>query len=308
MQTIKGLSELEFSLSKCVLTIGNFDGLHIGHRALISQLIETAKNLKIPSVVLTFEPHPSRILRPQEPVPLLFSPADLQEQLKKMGVDILISEPFTRDFSLMSAEQFLGERIVPKLHPQKLVVGYDFALGRERSGSFETLERLSKKMNFHAAKMSAVVSGGEIVSSSLIRKIISSGGLARAQELLSRPYYLEGLVVQGDGRGEKLGFPTANLDLKSEVLPPTGVYITNTVCEDGVYPSVTNFGYRPTFYDNKRLLAETHVLNIRPNLYGQNIRLELLTCLRPELKFKSAHELILQIKQDVIDAKKYFGI
>lgn len=317
MRTFKGLSEFQASFftgsasspwAGCVLTIGNFDGLHVGHRTLISQLTETAKKLKIQSVVLTFDPHPSRILRPQNPASQLFTQEDLQEQLKIMGVDYLVVEPFTRDFSLLSAEQFLGEFIVPLLKPQKIIVGHDFALGRERSGSLEVLSGLAQKMKFQLLKMAPVFFDEKIISSSLIRQIIRRGDVVSANKMLGRPYYLAGEVVHGDGRGGKLGFPTANLELTSEVVPALGVYITRAIFGQRTYPSVTNVGHRPTFYGEQKLSVETHVLTGSPDLYNQNLRLELLTGLRSELKFQSTHELISQITQDVADAKKYFGI
>jgi riboflavin kinase / FMN adenylyltransferase len=260
-------------------------------------------------VVLTFFPHPSKILRPLEPVPRLFSLKNLEHELRQLGVDVLIAEPFTFNFAAVTAEKFISEYVVPHLHPKEVIVGYDFAFGSGREGTFSILESLGSKNSFTVKRVEPVSLGGEIVSSTLIRKYLAEGELDKAAALLGRTYSIDGYVVSGEGRGSQIGFATANIHADTEVLPATGVYITRLQIDGVTLPSVTNIGHKPTFHEKFELTIESHILNnFNANIYSKNIKLEFLRRLRPELKFPSRYELMKQIELDVAETKKYFGL
>ncbi|OFZ12513.1 MAG: riboflavin biosynthesis protein RibF [Bdellovibrionales bacterium RBG_16_40_8] len=308
MQISHGLKSMSTLKSGCVLTIGNFDGVHLGHRTIISQLLERSRQFKVPGVVMTFDPHPSMVLRPQNPTKRLFSLLDLKEQLSELEVSELIIEPFTFEFSQISAQDFISRLIVPILHPLDILIGYDFVFGRNREGSLSVLMELAKKYSFNIEQVAPINYNNEVVSSTRIRKLIESGDVSQARDLLGRPYYIEGEVVRGEGRGEKLGYATANINFSSEVLPALGVYITEFQIAGKKLASVTNIGRKPTFHENYDITVETHVINAHENFYGRNIRVDFLKRLRAELKFNSSYELIEQIDKDVLEAKKYFSI
>lgn len=308
MRIVNGLNQFGRGMSASAVTIGNFDGLHLGHRKLVGQLVETAKKYSVPSVVITFSPHPSHILRPTEPTPQMFDVKDLEIELQRMGVDILIVEPFTYEFSQLTAEQFIADSIYKILRPKEIIVGYDFSFGKARSGTFTLLQQMAEQYQFRVKQIAPELFDGEIVSSSLIRKLITHGQIERATAMLGREFYISGHVVHGDGRGHKLGFATANIETAAQVLPDLGVYLTWFKCGSQQLASITNLGVRPTFYENKKLTIETHLLQGAADLYGQKVQLAFIKPVRAELKFSSAHELIKQIEQDVLVAKKFFGI
>lgn len=305
---MRGLAELSNPYSCTVLTIGNFDGVHLGHRKLISQLVDKSREFGIPSVLMSFFPHPSKILRPDKSSPRLFSTEDLEAELRALHVNVLIIEPFNYELSQLSAEEFLTRRIIPALNPREIVIGYDFAFGRERGGSAPALRELGKKFKFALTQLDPVLDKGEIVSSSLIRNSLACGDVVRVSELLQRLFYVSGQVEKGDGRGESLGFPTANLKIDGELIPAEGVYMTYFHAEGDTFPSVTNIGRKPTFHSEHDITVETHVLGQHKNFYAKRARVEFLKRVRSELKFSSARELIVQISHDVNEAKKYFGL
>ncbi|MCB0349771.1 MAG: bifunctional riboflavin kinase/FAD synthetase [Bdellovibrionales bacterium] len=308
MKVVQGISEIKYPLKGSVLTIGNFDGVHIGHQQLIAQVVEKAKKNGLCSVIITFAPHPSKVLRPESPVAQLFPVEDMAKQMEKMGVDVLIVEPFDLKFSQLSAAEFIGQRVTPVLCPKEIIVGYDFAFGRGREGSFDNLLSLSKKYSFDLSRLDPVTLNGEIVSSSRVRELLKQGDVDQVSMLLGRPFYLSGIIERGEGRGEKLGFPTANLNTQFEVLPAIGVYITYFIVDDEYLPSLTNVGRKPTFHDSHEISIETFVLDKGRSFYGESSRIQFLSRIRPELKFSSARELICQIDKDVNVAKKYFGL
>ena len=307
MQIEKGLRGLSPLKSGCVLTIGNFDGVHLGHREIISQLVERSKQLGVPGVVLTFNPHPSQVLRPKNPARRLFSIKDLEIQLCQLAVDQLIIEPFTVEFSQISAEDFISQLVVPVLHPRHIIIGHDFVFGHAQEGTLPVLSELAKRHNFLIEQVAPVMRNGEFVSSTRIRKLIESGDVTQAKELLGRPFYIEGEVVLGEGRGKKLGYATANTHFVSEILPADGVYVTEFCVGERKLESVTNIGHKPTFHENYKFTVETHVLNSQELFYSQSVRISFLRRLRPELKFSSPCELIIQIEKDVLETKKYFS-
>ena len=238
----------EFTTS--VLTIGNFDGLHLGHRSLIGSLVETAKRLNVPAVVCTFRPHPRAVLYPETPTHRLFDYRDQCEMMQNLGVDFLIEEKFTKDFSLMSREEFLDFYIIRHFKPVHIVVGYDFSFGKNRTGDHHFLIEYCRNKNIQLTIQPALEKNNQVISSSAIRKFLEQGDLSKVEEFLGRRYYLRGPVRIGYQRGREIGVPTANISPEVEIAPRKGVYFTSVHWKDQIFPAITNIGYNPTFQDN----------------------------------------------------------
>jgi riboflavin kinase / FMN adenylyltransferase len=305
MKVINGLASHTRQPTPVILTIGNFDGLHVGHRALVSQVIESARKTGALSTVISFDPHPTQVLRPESPSPRLFSVNDLIEQLRQMNLDQIVIEPFTRELSKFSAQDFI-KYLTDHLLITKLCVGHDFKFGHDREGSSSKLKELAEKFGFELSEVAPFALQNEIVSSSLIRKSLTSGDVELAARFLARPYYVEGEVVSGDGRGQQLGFATANLACVSEIVPASGVYITSFEVHGQKMNSISNLGYKPTFHANGPLTIETHVLDQNEQFVGQKVRVEFLKRLRSEIKFTSPQALIEQIRSDIAQTRKFF--
>jgi len=281
-----------------LLTIGVFDGVHLGHKYLISQLKELALKQELLSGVVTFRQHPQEVLFPQTKLPFLTNITQRVNLLKNEGVDAVIPLSFTPELARLSAQQFL--KLLQKyLRMLGVVIGPDFALGRNREGNTETLRRLGKEMGLGVTVVPPLIIDGEVVSSTAIRKALAQGDMEQVQQLVGRPFRLQGRVVTGAGRGLKLGFPTANLEIEAEqALPPDGVYVSQARINNRSYPSVTNIGKRPTFNNGERLV-EVYLLDYDSELYGRELEIDLVERLRGEKKFENAEELRKQIAQDV---------
>jgi riboflavin kinase/FMN adenylyltransferase len=281
-----------------LLTIGVFDGVHLGHKYLISKLKELALKQKLLSGVVTFRQHPQQVLSPYAELPFLTNITRRVNLLKEEGVDAVIPLSFTPQLARLSAGEFLG-LLKKHLRMRGLVIGPDFALGRNREGNADALSQLGKKMGFSVTAVPPLIIEGEVVSSTAIRKALAQGDMEEVRKLAGRPFRLEGHVVTGSGRGLMLGFPTANLQIGAEqALPPDGVYISQAHLDKKSYPSVTNIGKRPTFSNGERLV-EVYILDYDGELYGRELKVDLVEKLRGEKKFKSAEELRQQIVQDV---------
>lgn len=291
-----------------ILTIGNFDGVHLGHQALLSRVFEYAKETGNKSLVVTFDPHPLQVLRPETKIYRLFDREDQIQQFKKLELDYLLIQPFSRDLSQLSPEQFVKEILLEALNVKGIIVGYDFSFGAHRAGNIQTLNELSKKYHFHSEAVNPLTIDGEIVSSSLIRDSIAQGKMEKAAQRLGRNYYLKGLVEKGDARGKKIGFPTANLHHVGLFLPRKGVYVTRTLIGNKYWPSITNVGTNPTFTKTNITHVETHIFDFDKNIYGEEIQVELCQWIRDENKFNSKEELQLQIQKDILLAKEYHKI
>jgi riboflavin kinase/FMN adenylyltransferase len=296
--------QLELELSEfgakrdTLLTIGVFDGVHPGHRHLLAHLTRLARRLGLASMVLTFRRHPQEVLQPHLSLPLLTSFEQRVELLKKEGVDEVIGLTFTPRLAQFSPEEFLG-LLKKYLRMRGLVVGPDFALGRNREGDVATLTQLGKALGFSVTVVPPFLTDGEVVSSTAIREALAEGDMKRVQKLLGRPFSLKGEVVAGDGRGAKLGFPTANVNTEAELaMPPEGVYVSRAHIEDQSYPAMTNIGVHPTFGGSQRLV-EVHIIDYDGDLYGQEISIDLINRLRDEKKFKSPEALQKQMAEDV---------
>ncbi len=292
-----------------VLTIGSFDGVHLGHQKLLKILVKTAQENNTVSIACTFKPHPRTILKPNEPHHRLFDYKDQFEMMSKIGVSYLVEEKFSKDFSLMSAEQFLSSYVEKIFNPVHIVVGYDFSFGKSRDGNIEFLKNYCQKKGIGLTVVGACEINGQIVSSSQIRNFLEHGELSKAEEFLGRPYYLRGPVRVGFKRGRSIGTPTANISPEIEFVPRKGVYFTWAYLGEKKYPSITNIGFNPTFENSDSYLkVETHIFNFDQDIYGEHLKIELIKFLRDEIKFNSTDALIQQISNDINAAKKHFGI
>lgn len=289
-----------------VLTIGNFDGVHLGHRQLLGALVSRAKELGRPAAVYTFEPAPRRVLQPKSCPPRILSIARKLELLEELGVEHVILEAFTLELGSQSAAWFADEVIGRRLHPAEMVVGYDFRYGHKRSGDVNTLRAHFPELPVHAV---TALTGAEerIVSSSAIREAVAEGQVARAAEFLGRPYRLSGQVIPGDARGRTLGFPTANVVPEQELTPALGVYAVRAgVTGQPKQAAVANLGVRPTF-DRQGVVLEVHVLDGSPELYGAQLEVDLVAHIRREQRFADAQALKAQIAQDITTARQRLG-
>lgn len=288
------------------VTIGNFDGVHLGHQALLKQLLLAARKIGGISVVVTFDPHPQTLFR-TDPMNLLFDQNDQADQMRKLGIDILVIEPFTRAFSELSPNDFFHSWFLAHFNPKFIVVGSDFGFGFRKSGTIDLLSHLANSRGINVEVVLPILINGTRVSSNEIRRYLLEGKVGPAREFLGRPFYLRGLVVRGDGRGTQLGIPTANISRTTPFLPKAGVYATWTQIDGVFYESVTNIGRAPTFINNpiQDSRIETHILNFSGDLYGQSITLHFGEFLREEQKFSSSEELVHQIRNDICSAEQF---
>lgn len=287
-------------------TIGSYDGVHLGHQAIIRRLVSGARKAGMPSVVVTFHPHPAVILGKIKHVNYLTTPDERADLLGELGVDVVLTLPFTRQIADLSAEEFM-QLLSAHLGIRHLCVGYDFALGRGREGNVARLRELGRQMNYDLVVIDPVENGsGAPVSSSLIRRLISEKQMAEAAALLGRYYRTAGTVVHGDGRGKRLGFPTANLKIWSErLMPANGIYATWTWIDGVRHESVSSLGVRPTFANQSPTpLLEVYIMDWNSDIYGKEIQVEFVQFLRPEERFPSADALIVQIQADIRAARE----
>lgn len=289
-----------------VLTLGVFDGLHLGHQLIIRTVVDRAKAIGAVPTVITFDPHPRAVLHPASSPPLLQTLDQKVEAFGVLGIEQTIVIRFTEDFSLIPAQEFLRDTVKERLHAQEVYLGRGFAFGHNREGNIDLLKRVSQELGFAAAEVPEVRFRGQRVSSSRIRKLLVEGKVNLARRMLGRPYGVEGMVERGSERGHQLGFPTANLHPKNRVIPRNGVYITGTLVEGVWRRSVTNIGVRPTFGVEKEPSLETFVINWSGDLYGDVVRIRFLYRLRDEKRFTSVEQLKSQITRDVTRAESYF--
>ncbi len=290
----------EVTLQDSWLTIGVFDGVHRGHQEIIRNLTAGAHGNGALAVVLTFWPHPAIVLGKRDDLKCLTTPEERAGLLGDLGVDVVVTQPFTRDFAALPAQDFI-RLISGRLGLRSLWMGYDFALGRGREGTPERLAALGKEFGYDVRMLPAVQNGGHTLSSSLIRQRIAAGQVEVAAQSLGRPYALNGPVVHGDGRGRKINVPTANIDYPNDtVIPANGVYAAWAWVGGERIPAATNIGVNPTFTPDKQTPnVEAHLLGFDRDLYGQDVKLEFVQRLRDELKFASVEALLEQIHADI---------
>jgi len=290
-----------------VLTIGNYDGIHIGHREIIKRVKDRANAIKGTSMLMTFEPHPMSVLRPNKFIGAI-TPVYMKKRLiEESGIDVMIIVPFNEEFRNISADTFVKEILVQKIGIKELIVGYDFKFGKDGFGNTMLLQYLSENYGFSFHVVEAITIKGEKIGSNRIRRMIQRGEMERVKNFLGRPFMIDGEVKKGVGRGKNMGFPTINISTTFSLLPKKGVYVTETEVEKVRLPSVTNIGYKPTFNEN-RLSIETYILDFSEELYSRHVNIIFHERIRDEKKFRGIDALRKRIAMDVEIARKYFGI
>jgi riboflavin kinase / FMN adenylyltransferase len=288
------------------LTLGVFDGLHLGHQEIVRTVVERALLIDAAPTLVTFDPHPRQVLKPDTAPPLLQTFHQKMEGLKQLGIQQVVVLEFNAALAALSAEEFVRRFIVDALDAREVYLGKGFAFGRERRGNIELLRQLSLEHGFLAAEVPEVQLRGHRISSTMIRRLLNAGRVNVARRMLGRAYGIEGVVIQGRGIGRQLLYPTANLEFQNRVLPADGVYVTLALI-DGVWRrSVTNIGKRPTFGGEAESKVETHIIDFDGDLYGKTIRVRALYRLRGEKKFSGVDELRAQIANDRARAVRYF--
>ena len=290
-----------------VLALGNFDGLHRGHLKIVERVRRGAAEHGGTPMAMTFDPHPSRVVRPDKAAPLLMTKQQRLDALEHAGMSAVAVVRFTREMSRWDPEMFVRTVLVEWLRVSEVWVGANFLFGHERSGSFTVLRTLGQRYGFRADKIDPVRYKEFVVSSTRIRRLVSEGRTDEAGALLGHQFYIDGLVVEGKRRGRELGFPTANLQTENELIPPNGVYATTATIGGIVHPSITNIGVRPTFGDSTKTTIEAYVLGFNGDLYGQRIRLGFVLRLRDERKFEDVDALRAQLDADRRRAERLFA-
>ncbi len=308
MKIIHGVKNLKIK-GPTVATIGIFDGVHKGHKKILKLLKKRTKSIKAKSCVLTFDPHPAKILHPHRTPPMLISTKHKLNLLASEGINIAILISFTKDFADINPSCFVKEVLVKRMNVKELLVGRNFVFGRNKSGTIATLRKLGVRFGFKVHSISPLKAGRKIISSTLIRGLIMSGKLKEAKKLLDKGITILGTVTKGTRRGRILGFPTANLDLHHEAIPPSGVYIVKVRMGNKKYRGILNIGFRPTFSRAARETeptVEVHIFSFDKSIYGKDIEVLFLRRIRRERKFKNKDHLRSRIEKDVAIAKNYF--
>ncbi len=306
MELVRGLHNIRDRHKGCVLTIGKFDGVHLGHQQVLAQMIERARELALPATVMVFEPQPEEFFAPDKAPARLSRLADKYRQLKALGIDRLICVKFNADFANQSAEDFVHHWLVDKLGVRFLVVGDDFRFGKARQGDFAMLNAAGKRLGFQVVSTQSYRLADCRISSSAIREALARGDLANAEKMLGHPYAIAGRVVHGDKKGRTIGFPTANILLKRHKAPVAGVFAVRVWWQNKPYMGVANVGNRPTVQGTRTQL-EVHLFDFDQQLYGQPLVVELMAKLRDERQFDSFVALTEQIQQDAQRARKWFA-
>lgn len=292
-----------------ILTLGVFDGLHLGHQLIMERITERARATGFPATVVTFEPHPRAVMHADTAPPLLQTFEQKMEGLERLGVDQVVVLNFTLEMAQVRAEEFLVKTIFGSLGANEVYLGHGFAFGHNREGRFPLLREIADRMGRAAEEVEEVTVRGRRVSSTMVRRLLSAGRVNLARRMLGRPYGIESRVIEGHkvGKGQ-VGFATANLKPDNAVIPANGVYITLTLIEGEWRRSITNIGHRPTFGGDAELSVETHVLDFDREIYGEKIRIRFLHRLREEKKFESIDALSAQISRDYNRAVRYFNL
>ncbi len=304
MEVIYSSQFQNFNGPPAALAIGSFDGIHLGHQQIIKKANALAREKKLVSGLLSFEPHPRQVLQPDRDLGVIISQEQKIEILERMNIDYFFCQEFTREFARQNFADFVESVLCSRLNTSHIVVGEDFSFGRGGSGDVRDLKSLGKKYGFGVTVHSAVKNGGEKISSTRIRKLISRGKVEKVQNLLGRFYEIKGRVVHGQGRGKSLGFPTANLCLETDyVMPKNGVYAGFVRYQNRRFAGAANFGENPTF-TSKDYSIEIYILDLNDNIYNEEISFSPVKYIRPEKKFDSKAELVERIKQDILYTRK----
>ena len=307
MNIINHLDQISEPFKNAVITIGNFDGVHIGHQALFHEVIEKAESIGGTAIAMTFEPHPMRVLKQNNHPPLITLYEQKTELIERTGIDVLICVPFTEAFASQSATQFVRDLLIRKIGMKAIIVGEDYSFGKNREGNIELLKSFAPRYGFDvivANWIKIAKTYADRISSTKIRNLIIDGDMERAEKMLGRHYQIRGSVVTGRDRGGKvLGIPTANINLHDELCPKTGIYAVTVECRQHHYKGVANIGYSPTFEDHE-FTVEVHIFDFDDNIYDEKIRVNFITRIRDEKKFSNISDLIDQIKRDIAAARE----
>lgn len=301
MEVIKGEKFTDLKIGAIVIALGTFDGIHLGHQAVINKTKEIARKINLPCGVYTFSPHPLKVIKPAFAPNSLISPAQKIELLSNFDIDYYLEQRFTIEFSQLEYTDFILDYLVDQLNVAHIVVGEDFTFGNHGEGNIKTLKAMGKEYGFKATGIRSIKKDGERISSTRIREMITRGEVNKVPEFLGRYYILSGKVIKGAGRGKDLGFPTANLKLAVDyVLPPRGVYACYVKVLERKYRGIANFGFNPTFSGNA-YSVEVHILDFdREDIYGEKISIELVNFIREEITFRSSKDLVKQIRKDIL--------
>jgi riboflavin kinase/FMN adenylyltransferase len=303
MLIVNNLSDLPDFKKNTAVAIGNFDGVHLGHKKILEYLVQTAKKNKLNSAVFTFSPHPEAYFK-RDSFFLIQPPQEKLNMISNFHVDLAVVAPFDKTFSRISPTQFIKSILIEFLHPQFIVVGSNFKFGKDRKGDVKLLKKIAEQHHISLQSISRVSLDGEIVSSSKIRTLLQRGEIEKANKFLGHPYKITGRVIKGTSKGRHIGFPTANLSPDNDIIP-SGVFITETLLRSKKFPSVTNIGRCPTFNKNK-IEVESYIMNLQTDLYGKKMGILLLKKIRDEKKFDSPEKLKKQIQKDILITKQYF--
>ena len=312
MKIIEDIENIKKPYKNAVITIGNFDGVHIGHQALFHEVIEKADSIGGTSMAMTFEPHPARVLKQNNHPPLITLHEQKIELISSAGLDVLIVVPFTLIFASLPAEEFVKEILVGRIGMKVIMVGKDYSFGKNREGDINLLKTLAARLDFEVVVTDWIQASknnlSDRISSTIIRELVTAGKVEKAQKMLGRHYQIKGTVTVGRDRGGKLlGFPTANINLYDELCPKNGVYAVTVELKDRKYKGVANIGYSPTF-DDHVFMVEVHILDFNENIYGQQFRVNFIRRIRDERKFSDVSELSEQIKKDVVKAREILSV
>ncbi|MBI5846986.1 MAG: bifunctional riboflavin kinase/FAD synthetase [Nitrospirae bacterium] len=302
MLLITDLGKITRPFTNSVITLGNFDGIHLGHQELVRMVMKRAQEIQGQSMVVTFRPHPLKVLAPDKCPPLISIYEEKIELFKKLGIDVLVKIPFSLHFAEMSPREFVKKILCDLLGTKEIFVGCNYRFGKGREGTTETLKQMGEEFGFRVNEVEQIFLKSELISSTKIRQLLRAGEVEHAAELLGRPYAITGIVVKGDSRGKTLGFPTANIASKHAIIPSNGVYAVKLSARDTCHDGVVNIGLRPTF-ETKSLAIEVHVFDFNEDLYGEEVTVYFIKKLRKEKKFDSADALIAQITKDIAEAK-----
>jgi riboflavin kinase/FMN adenylyltransferase len=307
MEVIFGLENIK-KAKPAATTVGTFDGVHLGHVKIINSLKELSQKYNLKSTLITFDPHPRVVLQQTPPfkTKLLTKIDERLELLQNQDLDQVIIAKFSRQFSELDYKDFIKNILLEKVNTKKLVVGYDHGFGKDRSGNFDEMNKISKELKFEVIRETPIKFNNQTVSSSKIRELIDTGNVKEAANMLGRKYSINGVVVKGEGRGIKLNFPTANIQITNDykLFPKEGVYAVDCIIHDKVYRGMSNIGIKPTFGGIQKTV-EIHILDFKDNIYGEKIEVQFIKRLRDEKKFNNEKELINQLK---IDKKKCMKI
>jgi len=303
MKVFRGIETLPALEKQTIVALGNFDGVHEGHRAILTFVTDKAKEKGLIPILLTFSPHPERVLGHKR-VKLIQTLDQRLEEIGKFDLDAALIIPFDRKFSRLTAQEFIQEILVSILKTRIVVVGENFRFGRDRRGDSRLLHQLASRHDFRVFTLPSVTKDGSAVSSSLIRSLLQEGQIEKANLLLGRPYEISGEVIRGQARGKSIGFPTANLRTTNEIIP-RGVFITRVRIDADLWPALTNVGQRPTF-GQEGVIIESYLFEFRRDLYGETVVIQFLRKIREERKFTSTDDLSDQIRKDIETAKHYF--